>query len=292
MVRVGFIGLGKMGAPMARRLSDAGFDLVVLDSRPDACAPFIARGAAIGRTPRDVAEQADVVLVSLPTPQAVQAVALGDQGLVRAGRFQAYVDLSTTGPAVATEVAEALGQRGVACLDAPVSGGTAGAADGTLTIMVSGAREALAAATPVLQRLSGRIVDLGSVPGAAQTMKLVNQLLYFTTLVVTAEGLALGARSGLDPHTMIEVVNASSGRSWASENRFVQAVLRGKPAGALTASARKDLRLCLEQAERTGMTLPIGDAARAFWTAMAEADPGQETDIAESLRHVIAPTAG
>jgi 3-hydroxyisobutyrate dehydrogenase-like beta-hydroxyacid dehydrogenase len=282
MTTIGFVGLGKMGSRMAERLRLGGHPLVVYDVRPEACAPFIKSGFVVASSPADLANMAELVFVSLPSPHILLNVVSGPDGLSQGKAIKTYVDLSTTGAKAARSVSDELKIRNIEAVDAPVSGGVNGAAAGSLTIMVSGSRIGLERARPFLSLLGSRIFDLGETSGAGQMMKLVNQVVYFSTLALTMEAVVLAAKGGLDPSTAVEVLNASSGRSWSSENRFQQAVLSGKPAGALIGSACKDLRLALEEAAEGGVSVDIITEATRFWVNAAN-QLGPDEDIASAL---------
>ena len=200
---VGFVGLGNMGAPMATRLVDAGHRVVVFDLQADAVACLVDRGAAAASSARDVGDRTETVLVSLPTPQVSSAIATE---VAEGESVRRFVDLSTVGSQVAQRNNAVLGERGVAALDAPVSGGVHGARAGTLAVMVSGPRVDFDALEPVFGVL-GRAVFVSEEPGAAQTMKLVNNLMAATTLAATAEVMVMGVKAGLDPQVMIDVLN-------------------------------------------------------------------------------------
>src|SRR3984893_13907558 len=195
---LGFIGLGHMGGPMASRLMDAGHSLCVFDTNADALRPLVARGATAGASPKEVASAAPIVLMSLPTPNIVQGVALGEGGIIHGAGARMLIDLSTTGPGMATVVARGVNERGIVWVDAPVSGGMAGAKAGTLAVMVSCPKASLDEAEPILKTF-GRIFYTGEKPGLAQTAKLANNLLAAAALVVSSEALAMGFKTGLVP---------------------------------------------------------------------------------------------
>ena len=187
--RVGFVGVGAMGGPMARRLIDAGHQLSVYDTAPAAVAALSEAGADVCESARAVADAAELVLVSLPSPQVVSDVA---RQLASGSALRVYVDLSTTGPELAEEVAEMLGTAGVGVVDAPVSGGRAGAESGRLTVMVAGAPEHIAIATGVLELLGSRIFVVGPRPGQGQAVKVINNLMSACSIAITAEATSLG----------------------------------------------------------------------------------------------------
>ena len=176
---LGFIGIGRMGGPMASRLLDAGYALCVYDKQPEATADLVARGARLARSPGEVASTAEIVLLSLPTPDIVKAVTLGENGVGVGNRVRTVIDLSTTGPGVATIVAKGLGERQITLFDSPVSGGITGARGGTLAVMVSGPAKERAMLKPILAVI-GRVFEIGDAPGMGQMMKLINNLLSAT----------------------------------------------------------------------------------------------------------------
>ena len=280
---VGFVGLGNMGSVMAGRLLDAGHRVVVFDVNAQAMAPLVARGASSARSVRDVADNAEIVLVSLPTPPIVQEVATGPAGLMGGSRVKTFIDLSTTGPRVAEAVAAALSARGITTLDAPVSGGVGGAKKGTLAVMVSGPRAAFDAHEPLLKTF-GRTFFIGEKRGAAQTMKLANNLIAATTLAVTCEAVTLGEKAGLDPKVMIEILNVSSGRSSASDDKFPRSILpRTFDFGFQTGLSWKDVRLCLEEANAFGVPMIVGSAASQM-LAMTAARYGLDSDFTMMMK--------
>jgi 3-hydroxyisobutyrate dehydrogenase-like beta-hydroxyacid dehydrogenase len=262
---LGFVGVGNMGGPMAMRLIDAGHSLVVHDVSASALAPLLSRGARAAASALEVASLAETVLISLPTPQIVETVSLGEAGLRAGTRIARLVDLSTTGPRVAARVAEGLGTKRITLIDSPVSGGVAGARAGTLAVMVACERADFERLQPVLAAI-GKPFHVGARPGLGQMMKLVNNLLSGAALAVTSEAMLLGTKAGLDPETMIEVLNAGSGRNSATQDKFPKSILPGRfDAGFSTRLMYKDLKLCLEEAEALGLTLWVASAVRELW---------------------------
>jgi 3-hydroxyisobutyrate dehydrogenase-like beta-hydroxyacid dehydrogenase len=259
---IGLIGLGRMGSRMAARLLDVGHTLTVYDVDADATAALVARGAIRAASPAEVADTASLVFASLPSPPIVEEVAIGAHGVIHGSKIRIFVDLSTTGPRVAAKIASALEARNIAALDAPVSGGIKGAAEGTLSVMVSGPRAAYERAEPILKTF-GKLFFMGEQPGLGQTMKLVNNLLGACAIAITAEGMAMGMKAGLDPGLMIDALNVSSGRSGATQDKWPQSVLpRTFDFGFATALSLKDVRLCLEEAEAMGVPTTVGNAVR------------------------------
>jgi 3-hydroxyisobutyrate dehydrogenase-like beta-hydroxyacid dehydrogenase len=260
---LGFVGVGRMGGPMANRLLDAGYRLCVYDVSDEATGPLVARGAELAASPAEVASIADTVFMSLPTPDVVREVALGGNGgLINGSKVRTVIDLSTTGPGVATEVAGKLAERNIAWVDSPVSGGVTGAKAGTLAVMVSCPKPAYQKLEPVL-KVFGKLFHAGEKPGLAQTAKLANNLLAATAMVATSEVMAMGVKAGLDAKVLIDIINASSGRNSASQDKFPRAILpRTFDFGFATGLSYKDVRLCVEEAEAMGVPMVVGGAVR------------------------------
>jgi 3-hydroxyisobutyrate dehydrogenase-like beta-hydroxyacid dehydrogenase len=262
---IGFIGLGNMGAPMAGRLLDAGHTLTVFDTREAALRPFAARGAQAAGSPAALASVVETVLVSLPTPDIVRQVALGANGLADGNKLKTFVDLSTTGPRAAEEIAKGLAAKGITAVDSPVSGGVGGAQKGTLAVMISGPKERFDQLRPLLE-IVGKVFYLGEKPGLGQMMKLANNLLSATALAITSEAMVMGVKAGLDPKVMLDVINAGSGRNTASQDKFPKAILpRTFDFGFTNGLMYKDVKLCLEEASALGVPMWVASAVRQMW---------------------------
>ena len=275
---VGFVGVGRMGQPMAGRLLDAGHTLYVFDTSDEAMQPLLARGARAAASAQEVASNADVVCISLPTPGVVQAVTLGERGIVRGSRAKVLIDVSTTGPTVARLVAGAAAERGISWVDSPVSGGVAGARAGTLAVMVSCAQETFPRVEPLLKTF-GRPFYVGDKPGLAQIAKLANNLLAAAALVVSSEAVAMGVKAGLDARVLIDIINAGSGRNSATQDKFPRAILPGTfDFGFATGLSYKDVRLCVDEAEALGVPMVVGAAVRQM-LAVTQAKYGPESDF-------------
>jgi 3-hydroxyisobutyrate dehydrogenase-like beta-hydroxyacid dehydrogenase len=291
---IGFIGIGRMGLPMASRLIEAGHRLVAFDEREEAMRAIAAKGAETAASPAELASRADVVMTSLPRPEVVRAVALGERGIAAGSRRRLFVDLSTTGPRMARDIAAALAERGVIAIDAPVSGGIAGARKGTLAVMVSGPEAECAALRPLLSAI-GRVFYIGGEPGMGQMMKLINNLLSATAMAATAEAVVLGVKAGLDPRVMIDVINAGSGRTTASEDKFPRAVLpRSFDFGFALGLMSKDVNLCIAEAEALQVPMWIGNAVKQLWLyGLAQGGPDQDfTAIVKHLESWAGVTVG
>ncbi|MFF3468095.1 NAD(P)-dependent oxidoreductase [Streptomyces sp. NPDC001984] len=285
MPTVGFIGLGQIGQPMAQRIVDDGHDVVLFDVRPACLESFTEQGVRVAASVAEIGDCADVVLVSLPDPRAVTEVAIGQNGLAYGRRVKTYVDLSTTGPVVAREVATALAQRGIDALDAPVSGGANGARSGTLTVMASGARHVFEQTRPIIQSFGRNVFYVGAEVGLGQAMKLANNLLAAGALALTAEAMAIGVREGLDARTMIDVFNAGTGMNTATRDKFPKAVLTGSyNYGFRAALMNKDLKLELARADELQVPLKVGRAVNELFESTVAAFPDADfTFVARQL---------
>lgn len=287
---LGFIGVGRMGAPMASRLLAAGYPVTVYDTNEAATAPLVEQGASAASSPAEVASRAPIVLMSLPVPGVVQAVALGENGVIAGRAVKTVIDLSTTGPAIAGTAARVLAERGITWVDAPVSGGVTGARNGTLAVIVSCPKDTYEAIEPIL-KVFGRGFFTGEKPGSAQVVKLANNLLAAAALVVSSEALAMGVKAGVDAKVMVDIINASSGRNSATQDKFPRAILpRTFDFGFATALSYKDVRLCVDEAEAMGVPMVIGSAVRQM-LAVTQARFGPDSDFT-SIAKVIEEWAG
>lgn len=284
-MEIGFIGLGTMGFHMARRLIEAGHSLVVYDTRSDAVARLTKLGASAAASPRDVADRVETVMASLPSVDAVFAVAAGKDGVVEGKKARRFVDLSTTGARMAVRVAEALAPKNIVQIDSPVSGGPGGAEKGTLAVMVSGPAADIELLRPALSVI-GKVFVVGDRPGMGQTMKLANNLLSAAAMAVTSEAMVMGVKAGLDPAVMIEVINAGSGLNTASRDKFPRAILpRSFDYGFTNGLMYKDLRLCLEEAEGMGVPMWVGSMVRQMFQ-LATTQQGADADFTTVVKCV------
>lgn len=278
MALLGFVGVGRMGAPMVSRLIEAGHQLVIFDTQTQATEALAAKGAKVVGSPKAVADEAEIVLVSLPTPDIVKAVALGPDGVSDGKRVRVMVDLSTSGPGAAVIVAKGLADKKIVSVDSPVSGGIKGAVAGTLAVMVSCPKATFDELEPILKTF-GKIFFTGEKPGLAQTAKLANNLMAAAALVITSEAMAMGVKAGLDAKVLIDIVNVSSGRNSATEDKFPRAVLPGTfDFGFATGLSYKDVRLCVDEAEAMGVPMVVGAAVRQM-LAVTQAKYGAQSDF-------------
>jgi 3-hydroxyisobutyrate dehydrogenase-like beta-hydroxyacid dehydrogenase len=282
---IGFIGLGKMGFPMARRLIEAKHQLVVFDQRKEVMDKLVALGAQPAASPKDVADRAETVLASLPSLQASLEVATGKNGVIEGKRVKRFLDLSTVGSQMAVRIHDLLAKRDIVQLDSPVSGGVGGAEKGTLAVMVSGPRADFEAVKPALEVI-GKVFFIGEKPGSAQTMKLANNLLSATAMVATSEAVVMGVKSGLDPAVMIDVINSGSGMNTASRDKFPRSVLpRSFDFGFATGLMVKDVRLCLEEAKSLGLSMEVAEAVGRLWEVVIR-DMGAESDFTSAIQPI------
>src|SRR5271165_176972 len=257
--KIAFIGVGRMGSGMVARLIAAGHELTIYDPVTSALAPLAALGARVASSAADAAAASAVVMASVPGPADAREAA---RSIAESPAVKVFVDLSTSGPAAAQAIAALLAARGIAAIDAPVSGGVKGAAAGKLTIMASGPARALERVRPLLEAL-GKVYELGGKPGLGQTVKLANNLMSAASLAIAAEALAMGVKAGVDPAAMLEVLNASSGRNSATQDKIPKHVLNRKfDFGFSNALSFKDVRLCLDEAEALGVPMVVGAAVR------------------------------
>jgi 3-hydroxyisobutyrate dehydrogenase len=272
---VGIVGLGNMGHALASNLVAAGLDVVAHDALGPARTPD---GATFVASTAEIARRAEVVVLSLPdgavSAQVGRELLVVDEG---DRRTTLVIDTSTVGVREAEEIAERLGRQGVEHVDAPVSGGPAGARARTLVVMYAGTDAACARAQPVLAGLSDRRHRVGDRPGTAQAMKLANNFLSAVALAATSEAIAFGRSAGLEMATMLEVLNGASGRSAASTDKFPEHVLTGRYASGFTSSLMaKDVHLYLQAVEEQGGARALGAVTASIWERFAAEEPGAD----------------
>lgn len=276
----GFIGVGRMGAHMARRLLKAGHSLTVYDTSADAVRELENAGAQAASSALEVANVTETAFLSLPTPDIVQKVV---EGLAQANALKHVVDCSTTGPSVARIAQALLAEHGIVYVDAPVSGGLAGARDGTLAVMVSGKREAFEKLEGALENF-GKVFFVGEGAGQGQIMKLANNMIAAAVIVLSSEAIAMGVKAGLNPRQMCEIINAGSGRNSATQDKFPRSVLPGTfDFGFATGLSYKDVRLCLQEADAQGVPM-IAGAAVFQMLGVTKARFGADSDFTSIAR--------
>jgi 3-hydroxyisobutyrate dehydrogenase-like beta-hydroxyacid dehydrogenase len=284
-MEIGFIGLGHMGFPIARRLSQAGHRITAFDTSPTALDRAAVFGAKSASSPKEVADTAETVMASLPSPHVALAVATGAAGVIDGSRVKRYIDLSTVGSQTAVQIHDALADSNIATLDGPVSGGVRGAENGSLALMVSGPRTEFDVLKPVFEVI-GRPFYIGETPGCAQTMKLANNILAATVLMATSEVVVMGVKAGIDPDVMIDVLNAGSGATSASRDKFPRAILtRTFDYGFATGLMVKDMRLYLNEAKTLGVPVEVAEAVGRMWETVLR-DEGADSDFTTAIRPI------
>ncbi len=285
-MEAGYLGVGNMGQPMAHRLLDAGHTLTVYDIREAAMQPLLERQARRAHSPRELADQCEIVFVSLPTLAAFRAVAFGPDGLVNGKTMKLLVNTCTIGVPFVKEIEDTMAAQGVTVVDCPISGGPPGARAGTLSVMVSGDPAAIERVRPMISQWGRTLTVAGDKPGAAQVLKLTNNILSAVALAATAEAFVMGAKGGLDPEVMVAAISAGSGRNSAVESKFPVSVLdRSFAYGAEMHILMKDIDLAIAQGESLGVPMWVCQAARlVFKHAMFEG--AEKNDLTSIVKHV------
>src|SRR5215813_3820255 len=282
---IGFIGLGKMGFPMARRLIEAKHQLHVFDTRKESMDKLVALGAQPAGSPKEIADRVETVMVSLPSLQASLDVATGVNGVIEGKRVRRFVDLSTVGSQMAVRIHDLLKKRDIVQLDSPVSGGVRGAEQGTLAVMASGPRGEFETVKPALEVI-GKVFFISEKPGAGQTMKLANNFLSATATLATCEAVVMGVKSGLDPNVMIDVINSGSGMNTASRDKFPRSILpRSFDFGFATGLMVKDIRLALDEMKSLGLSMEVAEAVGRLWETVIR-DEGAESDFTAAIKPI------
>lgn len=278
----GFIGLGNMGAPMCANLINAGLDVRVFDAADTAA--LAPDNCKIAESIADLAATTDAIFLSLPDGKIVHAVC-AEIAASPDRRVTTVVDFSTTGPEAAGQVAGALDEAGIVFVDAPVSGGKAGAIAGTLTVIASGSDDAVRDLAVPFGAVGGNIFNVGPNPGQAQAVKLLNNFLSATSMAATSEAMLFGQKHGVEMSTILDVVNVSTGRNTATSDKFPNRVVPGSfDAGFAMALMTKDVALYLNEVRVAGSPDTIGSTMSALWNAARDARP--ESDFTEIYRYI------
>jgi 3-hydroxyisobutyrate dehydrogenase len=290
MERVGFAGLGTMGAAMAANIAKAGFPLTVWNRTPDRAKALTEGGATAVATPADLARDVDVIVICVSDTPDVERVLFGADGIASAARSGALViDCSTISPSASRAFAGRLAEQGVGFVDAPVSGGSEGAQKGTLTIFVGGTPADVERAQPVLAAMGRTITHLGPA-GSGQAAKAVNQVILAGTYVGVAEGLVLAMKAGLDVEQLVGALSGGAAQSWVLANRSARMVANDYPLGFKVSLHRKDLGIALGLAKETGTALPIAALTEQFETALVAQGHGDD-DVSAVARTIRALSA-
>jgi 2-hydroxy-3-oxopropionate reductase len=282
---IGFVGVGVMGNPIAKHLMAKGNELVVYDRSEAAVRALVEAGAKAGKSTLAVANRARIVFTSLPSPAVFTEVLAGPGGLHEGTAAKVVVDLSTVGSRATSHAAKVLAERGIDLVDAPVSGGAAGAKAGTLAVMVAGKEGAVAEVKDLLETF-GKLFMVGPQPGQAQLLKLLNNMLSSTAFAITSEAFVAGVKGGLDPQVMMAAINAGSGRSGASQDKFMKQVLPGSfDFGFPVSSVCKDIGLAVEECEALGVPMWVGNTVRQLWNFAGRQD-GMQRDMTELVKSI------
>ena len=293
--KIGFIGLGIMGKPMAGHLIDAGYELVVHNRNRDAVDELVGKGAAEAHSGKEVAEQSDIVITMLPDSPDVESVALGEGGIIEgAHEGLIFVDMSTIAPSVTTQVGEALAEQGVQSLDAPVSGGDIGAQNATLSIMVGGDEDTFNAVEPLFDIMGQSAILCGPL-GAGQTVKACNQILVAVTIAGVSEALTMGTKAGVDPIKIVQVLSGGLARCGVLENRGERMVNGDFDPGFRIRLHYKDLNIIQKTSNDFGVPLPVtSEVFELFKTAMVkgrgELDHSGLLTVIEDMSNIQART--
>ncbi|MDX1524198.1 MAG: NAD(P)-dependent oxidoreductase [Anaerolineae bacterium] len=278
---VGFVGLGIMGQGMALNLRKAGFPLTVWNRTASKAEPVVDAGATLGSSPAEVAEKSDIIVVCVSDTPDVEAVVLGDDGIIEGARpGSLMIDCSTISPIATKAIAAKLAEKKIAMLDAPISGGSEGAVRGTLAIMVGGAAQDFERALPVFEAMGKTITHVGET-GAGQTVKLVNQVLVVGNALAMCEAFMLAEAGGVDLKTALKAVEAGAAGSWMLSNRGPQIIERDWRPGFTVDLQQKDLRLVLDAADELGVPLPTTGLIFQYYRSL------QAQGLGEQGNHIL-----
>jgi 2-hydroxy-3-oxopropionate reductase len=273
--RVGFVGLGIMGTPMARNLIEAGFELVLYNRTREKAEALAERGAEIVASPREAAAKSDVTITMLPGPPEVEELVAGEGGLLEGARDGSLLmDMSTSSPVLARELARRAGERGIGILDAPVSGGDVGAIEGTLSIMVGGSEDDFERAKPIFETLGKTVVRVGGA-GAGQVAKAANQIVVALTIEAVSEALVLGSKAGVDPAKIVEALSGGLAANKVMEIKGAKLLSHEFEPGGKIEFQRKDLKIALAAAREYGVPLPITAMVEAMFGALEARGRGE-----------------
>lgn len=287
MATLGFIGLGRMGGPMATHLVRDGHDVVVFDRRDDAITAVESAGANAAESTEGIGKTADVIFLLLPGPEAVKAVFSEVETSIESDAV--IIDLTTSTPDTTRSIADRVSRDGVTVLGAPVSGGTSGAEDGTLTVMVGGDRATFEACREYFNAFATDLFHVGEDPGHGHAVKLLNNYLSDTAMVATSEAIVLGQQIGLDIQTMCEIFNVSTGRNSATEDKFPDYIANDRDVGFALELMEKDLRLLLQFAEDNRIPLLVASVVRSQvgYARNRYGDDSDMTDVYDYYREIL-----
>jgi 3-hydroxyisobutyrate dehydrogenase len=274
-LEIGFIGLGNMGKPMAERLIKAGHSLKVYDVNAFVLRHFAELGAEVAATPQEIAMECDKIITMLPKSSVVERVVLGDQGIIHSIKEGTIlIEMSSSSPLSTKKIGELLSAKGVSIIDAPVSGGVKGAAEGTLSIMIGGEADKIEKVRPILEVLGRKLVHVGKL-GSGHAVKALNNMLCATTLLATSEAMAVGVKFGVEPDKMLDAINNSSGKSHSSEYKFPNVLNRKFDVGFTIDLMHKDIGIAMEIADAVKIPTFTGSTVQQFWGLAASQGGGQ-----------------
>ncbi len=285
-MKVGFIGLGNMGHPMAANILRAQHDLRVFDIRRERARDLVTAGASWAENPQEVAARSEVVISSLPGPREVEAVVLGEEGVFAGlSRGSAYIDTSTNAPAKMRKIAKIGAASGLEVLDAPISGGVFGARDATLTVFVGGKKDVFVRLQSLLQCIGENVIHIGPA-GCGNMTKLINNVMMFINFIGGCEGMAMGIKAGIDPQALLDAIKPSMGHSKIME-RSMALYLKGEGICSATDLAVKDMHLGVELGKKMGVPLELSPLVESIFAQFRDAGHGQE-DFTEIIREFLA----
>ncbi|MDY6868420.1 MAG: NAD(P)-binding domain-containing protein, partial [Chloroflexota bacterium] len=268
--KIGYIGLGIMGKPMARNIMKAGYEMVVHNRSRESVHELVGEGAIEAHSPAEVAEQVDVIFTNLPDSPDVELVALGEQGIIQgAHEGLIYIDNSTIKPAITRKVGAELAEKGIVMLDAPVSGGDIGAINGTLTIMVGGPAEALEKVLPILQAIGEKVTHVGGL-GDGQIAKAANQIMVAAQMIAMGELLIMAQKAGADPVKVVQAIRGGAAGCWTLDNKPNRLFAGNRKPGFKAYMQAKDLGIVMDTAREFGIPLPSTAVNTQLFNAMLE----------------------
>lgn len=279
MQRVGFIGVGAMGGPIAARMVERGIPVLAYDRNPEALAEVRRRGCAVASSSREIVDECEIVIACLPTVDICKTVALGPDGVVDGRKVKIYVETSTIGAPAAVEIAEGLAAGGITLIDAPVVGAIMALEAGTLGVLASGPRHAFERVEPMLATFAGRLFHLGDQAGMGQVGKVMSNAVSYACLLSTCEAVAMGMKAGIDMGTTLDIINQGSGANFFSQRVAPNYMLKGRLGGTGTMEiGAKDVKLFIEEAQRLGAGTPVADAISAIQQMVIASGPaGRDT---------------
>jgi 3-hydroxyisobutyrate dehydrogenase-like beta-hydroxyacid dehydrogenase len=287
--RIGVLGLGLMGAGMAARIHAKGFPLTVCDIAEERCAPFRAKGVAVACSARELADAVDIVISCLPSVAVSRQVSCGPGGIIEGKAVSLYVETGTVGTAAMVEIGDTLAKAGIATIDGPVSGGQAGADQGSLSTILAGPADAVTRFRSIAEAYASHVFVVADHPGPAQTAKLVNNMLSITGMIAAFEGMVMGAKAGLDPQTMLDIINVSTGRNSATVEKIPARILTRKFGGHIDTGV-KDLGLYIS--ESAELDVPVWMATRALEVFRAAMENGIDHETMRIIQYMEALAGG